>query len=316
MIPAHLTSALAMAADRAINSALRSGATAVGQKMPTGEVGFVAAFVLGAVPMIASAWKPILKPAGYSLSLMGVFTHQTPRASFVDSVGVPCQCELADLLVVVDDLTSGAQGQRWATLIQAKMAKPSGGQSLTTQRDLTQLDLLLNWPNFSLPSGFAPGLRDFGTCTHPGITRDCGRYGLIDQQPNPAWHQQAPAPVMPAAGDQLGTFLAKMMEQGQTGYGREATGLVDDWSRTVDELMRVSAGLGFTYAAGLKGLHPRGNTAVAFFVDTGDFRGPQGWWSNEPPPTGGHADEPSDFPSEGINLLRIGVARSESRSDG
>jgi len=257
--------------------------------------------------MIASAWKPILNRAGYSVSLMGVFTHQTPRASFVDSAGILRQCELADLLVVADDLTSGSQGQRWATLIQAKMAKPSGGQSLTAQGDLTQLDLLSNWPDFSLPAGFAPGLRDFGTCTLPGVALDCGRYGPIDRQPNPAWHQEAPAAAMPAGGDQLGIFLANMIEQGQVGYGREATGLADDWSRTVDELTRVTAGLAFTYAAGLKGSHPRGNTAVAFFVDTGEFRGPQGWWSGEPPPTGGHAEQPSDFPSEGINLLRIGV---------
>lgn len=315
MIPAYLTPALATAADHAINSALRTGAINVRQKTPEGEVGFVAAFLLGAVPMIASAWKPILSPVGYSVRIMGVFTHQTPRASFVDSGGHPRQCELADLLVVAEDLTAGAPGQRWASLIQVKMAKPTGGQSLTAQGDLTQLDLLLNWPHFSLPAGFAPGLRDFRNCTHLGVTQDCGRYGLIDQQPNPAWHQQVPAAVMPPGGVQFGTFLANMIEHGQTGYGREATGLHDDWSRTVDELMKVTAGLAFTYAAGLKGPHPRGNTAVAFFVDPGVFDGPRGWWSSEPPPTGGRPEQPSDVPSEGISLLRIGIARSEPRSE-
>ncbi len=308
MLPSSLTPSLESAADAAINNVLRTGAVAVNQKVPTGEVGFVAAFVLGAVPDIARAWRSILNPHGYSIRMTGVFCHQTPRASFTDTSGAPRTCELADLLVVADDLTSGSATTRWAVLVQAKMANANGGQTLSQQGDLTQLDLLSNWPAFSLPSGFAPGPRDFATCRHAGSAIECGRYGLIDGQPNPLWHQQAPAQSMPAGGDQLGTFIARMLE-GRSGYGREATGTADDWSRTVDELLKVTAGLAFTYAAGLKGSHPRGNSAVALVSapDSPTF-GPAQWRSG-PPPTGDGSERPVDGPSEGINLVHIGLTR-------
>jgi hypothetical protein len=310
MIPSTLTPSLEKAANAEINKILRTGATSVRQKKPTGEVGFVAAFVLGAVPGIASAWRPLLKPHGLSLKMSGVFCHQTPRASFTDSSGAARTCELADLLLVVDDLTTGTTTTRWAVLIQAKMAAASGGCSLTTGGDLTQLDLLSKWPGFTLPTTFAAGKRDFWTCTHAGSTIECGRYGLIDGQPNPTWHQQAPAAVMPAGGDELGTFIARMVEC-RSGYGREATGLSDDWSRTVDELMRVTAGLAFTYSAGLKGSHPRGNSSLALVASAGDPLYSM-LWASAPPPSGGRPETPLDEPpSEGINLVHIGITNTE-----
>jgi hypothetical protein len=311
MIPRHLIASLGSAANSAINGVLRTGAVSAGQATPNGEVGFVAAVVLGGVPAITKAWWPILRPAGYSVSMTGVFCHQTPRASFIDAAGKPRQCELADLLVVAEDLTSGTPARRWAVLIQAKMATPGVGQSLSSQGDLIQLGLLSHWPPFTLPPGFAPGARNFTICPHAGKALDCGQYGLVDPQPFPLWHQQAPAQAMPYGGKELGTFLAGMIESGQVGYGREATGFADDWSRTVDELMKVTAGLGFTYAAGLKGRHPRGNTSVAFSISSGDERYPSGQWHREPPPSGGRHDQAEDAPSEGINLLRIGIARIE-----
>ncbi len=312
MIPAHLTSILATAANREINSILRSGATNFGQKVPTGEIGFVAAIVLGAVPAIASAWRAILRPARYSVRMSGVFTHQTPKADFIDSAGISRNCELADLLIVVDDLTSGALSARWAVLIQAKMAAVGGGQTLSQQGDLNQLDLISRWPPFTLPASFAPGPRDFSTCTHAGAVVDCARYGLIDGQPNPVWNQQAPALVMPAGGDELGTFLAKMVENGQSGYGRQATGLADDWSRTVDELLKVTAGLAFNYAAGFKGPQPRGSSALAFVIADPDEPGlAWGQWAREVPPAHRRPDGPEDGPAEGLSFLHIGVTRSE-----
>lgn len=99
MNPASLTTRLAIAAQNAIVRSLTNGAR--GQiRPPTGEVGFVAAIVLGAVPAIATAWRPLLRPFGYSIALTGVFCHQTPRASFTDDRGNNAVCELADLLVV------------------------------------------------------------------------------------------------------------------------------------------------------------------------------------------------------------------------
>ena len=126
---------------------------------------------------------------------------------------------------------------------------------------------------------------------------------------------RAPSPVrltilhrgavsMPAGGDAFGTFIARMVEC-RSGYGREATGTGDDWSRTVDELLKVTAGLAFTYAAGLKGSQHRGVGTLAFMVDR--YPEPFGWRSSSPPPEGGRPEEPPAGPGEGINLVHIGI---------
>ena len=282
--------------------------------MPTGEVGFVAAVVLGGVPAIAAAWAPILKPAGYSVEMTGVFCHKTPEASFTDSSGISRNCELADLLIVVDDVTSGAPTGRWAVLIQAKTAAPGGGQTITKRRELTQLELLSNWPPFELPTNFPPGKRDFSSCSHPGAPIDCARYGLIGGQPNPIWHQQAPAPTMPAGGSQLGTFLANMIEDGQTSYGRKASGTADDWSRTVSDLLIVSAGLVFKYAQGFKSLQARRTTSMALVVVGRDDLGSpwSSWGKGDIPPYSGRPDgirDEDEDPGEGISVLHIGISR-------
>ncbi len=234
MIPSHLINSLATAANTAIDNVLRTGAP--GQTIPTGEMGFVAAVTVGGVYDIATAWNAILQPHNLTVKMNGVFCHQSPKVTFTDSQGHLVSCELADLLVVVEDYTATAL-RRWASLAQAKMASSRGGQTLSQPGDLRQLDLFLHWPPFTLPGKYAAGQRDFQACAHAGSHLNCGRYGLISGQPYPDWHQQSPAIVMPAGGDKLGTFLAKMVETGQTSFGREATGVNDDWSRTVDELM-------------------------------------------------------------------------------
>jgi hypothetical protein len=314
MIPSSLIPRLASAADTALRPVLKTGAVAHGQTTPTGEVGFVAAAVLGGVPAIAGAWRPILGPAGYKLRVNGVFCHQTPQATFSDTSGVSRTCELADLLVVIDDLTGGSQNRRWATLIQAKMAASSGGKTITQAMDLRQLDLYTRWPSFTLPAGYHPAPRDFSTCSYAGLAFDCGRYGLIDGQPNPLWHQQSPALAMPAGGLELGAFLAHMVEAGQTGFGREATGTSDDWSRTVEELMTVAYANVFNYAAGFSGPRSRGHTAIAFSVSDLE-QSPehvfQIIFGGEPPPSGGRPEQPDDFAPDGgaVSVLRIGIAR-------
>jgi hypothetical protein len=307
LIPTSLTPSLEAAADAEILQVLTTGATVAGQAKPTGEVGFVAAFVLGAVPEIARAWRPLLAPHGLSVRMTGVFCHQAPQASFTDSAGASQVRELADLLVVADDLTTGALSERRAVLVQAKIASTGGGKHLSGKGDLAQLDLLSHWPPFTLPAGFAPGPRDFSTCRHQGSLVDAGRYGLIERAVAD-WRQQAPAVSMPAGGDRLGTFIARMVE-GRQGYGREATGTADDWSRTVDELLKVTGGLSFTYSAGLKGSHPRGNSHLALVIARDRAEGyVSGHWASGEPPSGGRAEPSLDPPpSEGINLLHIGI---------
>lgn len=309
MVPASLTPRLASSADAAINAVLRTGAP--GQATPTGEVGFVAAIVLGAVKDIARAWRPILNPHGYSVQLTGVFCHQTPRASFTDASGNARVCELADLLVVADDLTTGSPTRRYAALVQAKMANVGGGKTLTSGGDLIQLSLMSVWPVFTLPASFGSAPRDFATCSFPGAKVDCGRYGLIEPQPSPRWEQHAPANTMPQRGHQLGTFLANMIETGQVGFGREATGTSDDWSRTVDDLMRVTASMAFTYAAGFKGSQARQNVKVAFSSPM-VFAGPQLMsWKGSAPPSGGYPGSLDEGPGgEGLSFLHLAIGRT------
>lgn len=318
MVPSHLTATLAAAADTEIDQALRHGAP--GQNSPTGEVGYVAAVVLKAVPDIAQAWRPILRPHGFSVRMTGVFCHQSPQASFIDASGIPQRCELADLLVVAEDLTAGSAGKRWATLIQAKIANAGGGATLSASRDLTQLDLMTRWPLLTLPTAYSKGARDFSTCSYTGVTIECGRYGLIETGASLDWRQQAPAKSMPAGGDTLGSFLANLIETGQRGYGREATGTGDDWSRTVDELIRVTGAQAFSYAAGFAGRRQRGHSGVAYVTAPGSFPWPHpyNWFGHGGDvslPNGGRPDGPEDFDDrpegEGISLLRIGVTRTD-----
>lgn len=314
MIPSSLIPALSVAADTAINNVLRNGAP--GQKQPKGEVGFVAAVVLGGVHGIASAWQPILHPHGYSVRISGVFCHQSPMVTFTDRSGNQATCELADLLVVVDDI-SGHNHRRWAALIQAKMAAAKGGKKITGSGDLRQLDLFTRWPSFTLPSGYNPGGRDFFTCVYPGSILDCGRYGLIAKKPNPHWHQQAPAITMPAGGDQLGTFLARMVEAGQVGYGREATGLADDWSQTVDELMTRTYASFFNYRAGFSDQQKRGYSAFAMSMPYPSlglrfYPSPYIFLDDTPPPSGGRPDRAEEeHPDGGISLLRIVISKKD-----
>lgn len=319
MIPPHLTAGLAKAADSALSPILQKGATSLGQAKPTAEVGFVAAAVLGGVTAIANAWRPILGPAGYQVYISGVFCHQTPQATFTDSTGATVSCELADLLLVVDDLTTRGSGRRWAALVQAKMASAGGGKKLSSAMDLRQLDLYSRWPLFRLPSGYRAGDRDFSTCGHGGAKVDCGRYGLIEGKPNPKWHQQAPAQTMPAGGKQLGSFLAHMVEAGQSGFGREATGMADDWSFTVEELLNATYASVFNYAAGFGSGNPqpRQVSALAFVAASHrHFPTHTIYFSDGtlldggvPPPSGGKPEVPGDpLPDfRGISVLRIGI---------
>ena len=300
MIPPQITPWLQRTANCAVMRALRF-------QVPTAhqEPEFVAAVVWGAIPEIAMYWEPIFNHAGLSAKFSAVFCHQSPMATFQDSQCNVRRCELADLLVVVDDTTSGTLVQRRAVLVQAKMAESQGGKTLTRLGDLTQLELYSTWPSFELGSGFPGGLRDFSTCLHAGKPDDCGRYGLIGGCPL-VWHQQEPAQAMPSGGVELGTFLARMVES-RSGYGREATGLADDWSRTIEDLMRITFNKVFrlsrarwTDSRGISVSLPASGNAVGLQIRGQD---------NEGGPSGRESDRFEERPGDdGISLLHVEIA--------
>lgn len=113
-------------------------------------------------------------------------------------------------------------------------------------------------------------------------------------------------------GDQLGSFLAHMVETGQVGYGHEATGLGDDWSRTVDELMTQTYSQFFNYAAGFSGPRQRGHSAFAMAISGPYDPSIFNFNSDGPPPSGGRPDELSDDERpNGISLLRIAIGTND-----
>ena len=216
--------------------------------------------------------------------------------------------------MVVDDLTAGAPSTRQAVLVQAKMTTHGGGKTLSRPRDLVQLDLYANWPPFNLPSAFRLGPRNFRKGPGVGSYHTCGRYELIEPQPAPKWRQNAPALALPAGGDELGTYLANMIQSGAHSYGRMAPGSGDYWSLTVSELLNVTGSLAFGYATGFQGRRPRKSVQVAISVPGGIHSVEPFHFRDKPLPTGGRPDGPGyeeEAEGEGISVIHIGVERAE-----
>lgn len=248
MIPSTFIPSLAASANCAVQLSLLSGAPGQSTSIRD-EPGFVAAVTLGAVPKFAPAWQSMLQPLGYKVSIVSVFCHQTPQVVF-NGPGTG-RCELADLLVVVDDLTMPGRPSRSAVLVQAKMLKASGSVSVPGQSD--QFHLYSTWPYFRFRSGaYLQHPRNFRSSACGCKTLQSGRYGLIDVVSSPPdWHQSAPNATMSATGSPpLGTFIAEMLGQRGGGFGRCCLSPPSDpWSETIDELLRVTAGMKFRHGS-------------------------------------------------------------------
>jgi hypothetical protein len=245
MVPAHLIATLGSAAYRALQPVLSTGA--IGQTRPSREEDFVAAFVLGAMPLIATAWSALLQPLGLSLTVRAIYCHGRPQVAFsrtglVANVPPSGSCELADLLLCIDD-TSGNLTTRRAALVQAKMLK--GGTVSLSGSDLVQLDLLQNWPAFTFQDpGYATRARDFTAGVSAAIATDSAAYGLIDKGASlPTWEQLAPARKLSPPGQDLGAYFAGLADSSAAATGRAAVvGASDDWSYTIDELLSFTGG--------------------------------------------------------------------------
>lgn len=287
---------------------------------PRSEVGFVAAITLGAVPGIASEWQKPLSKIGYSLKVHGVFCHAAPVVDFKGPTGSPPGCELADLLVVTDEVGStGTVQRRRASLIQAKMASQAKRVTLTGSSSKKQLHLYQNWPSFRFRESV------YGTDSYSLkriANEDAGTFGVIDRHfkkslgKSPEWTQHNPRPTPHRITTQpsFGGFLAGMIAGGSKSLGRVAyPGGTDDWSRVVDLLLRVTYNKAFTHSSTLGSLaSPRGTTAMAYLTTPEMKRGRIGrkvdhdW---RPPFDGFETIE--DDSSGGISVLRLEVSRGE-----
>ena len=245
----HLTDSeiisLANLADHEINACIRK--VGVGRRR-LGEVRAVEAMVRLGMRMVARKWRRAgLLPC--NLALQTIFTHATPKVFFVRQDGTDGFCELADLLIVIDDPHSTMLFERRrAVLVQAKLHDPPGEIKLNSGNERVQFELLSAWPSFKFQTSlYRPHGRDFNL--GPPNVSWSGEYGGIEQPPSGDWTQyhifNAPFRKKPPIGGavSLGTLLAGMLA-GRPEYGRPATPLGrDPWSETVDELLDVTFNL-------------------------------------------------------------------------
>jgi hypothetical protein len=258
---------------------------------------------------------------GFQITLHSVFCHQSPQVRFVDKSGKTQQCELADLLIVVDETASSTIKDRRAVFVQAKKFSSNGVISISApSRD--QLELYEFWPSFNFVSGpYKPVPRDFAGSGQPGSSNESARYGGIDLPPTaPLWEHIVPStnPTMQRGnGIELAEFVAGMVV-GDAGIGRAApTSGSDDSSTTVDEILSITASQSVTLTASLGAgvLHPRGVTSLARDIGYISTRRTIAGLFGEPPP-----DDGISFigrgPERGISFVHYGAGRQTSDTAG
>lgn len=274
-MPTSLFSQLAPIADTHVENTLNyRGPSMV--RAPRTEVGFVAAIVHNAVLPLVKAWQPHLKAAGLRLSVTAVFCHGAPVVEFRNPATGRTRCELADLLLVVDD-HGGSRIRRRASLIQAKMANMAGHVQLTGLSSRNQLALYQQWFVFDFVEA-AYGLK--GVDLRKGGTVGTATFGVIDRHlkhlpTNPiVWTQHAPSPTPQRVlgGQRLGSFLTGMV-CGRPRLGRRADPSAGTpWSRTVEALLSVTYSRVFRHTPTYGPLSlPRGVTAF-HYLSLGDRR--------------------------------------------
>lgn len=254
--------ALVTLADLVVEKVLAYGGSLTPR--PTGEVSAVETLTRDGFSEIAKAWDPIISTLHYRVDLHAVFVHSRPQVRWTRSDRSNRRCELADLLVVIDHRGAGHQQDRRAVLIQSKLLK--GGQIKLRGKEWVQFELLSQWPAFTFVTpGYAPNARDLLDESVCDNARNTGEYGGIDLKSKPPLCvQEMVGPGRTTmARISFGQFLVGMV-RGADQTGREAhIGGADDWSATVDELLRVTAALPITIASGV----PRGHShSLGMFV--------------------------------------------------
>jgi len=271
MLPKHLELNLAVAAYGPITNVLTHGGARTSK--PSGEVSAVRTMVLDGFDAIAAAWSPTLKAHGFRINLRAVFCHSSPHVTFqqvphpkYQKLPAVRRCELADLLIVFDHIDTTQQiDDRRAVLVQAKILK--GGVPALSGREWIQHELLGWLPQFGfVDPGYHPRSRDLKNTLPIGLPRYTTEYGFIDLSASPpTWCQWLTATTTPWFTSEvpLAFYLASMVT-GNPNYSRNAQrGGTDDWSFTVDELLRVTAARTLTKKSGVL----RGNDSVVGFIE-------------------------------------------------
>jgi hypothetical protein len=303
---------MAAIASSAIGDALRFGSQHM-TAPPRTAVGFVAAIIHRAVADIAAGWAPLCASQGLWLEIDGVFCHAAPMVRYTDTAGQQRRCELADLLIAVDTVSSGAWVRR-AALIQAKMAARSARVVMSGPSTRNQLELYQQWPFFDFEEA-AYGLKQVNF-RKGNNTAHSGTFGVIDRHliepatDPPIWTQHSawPTPHDTSHGVTLGVFLAGIVD-GRRGFGRECTPpLGTDWSKTVECLLEITFRRSFRHRPTLgnramqRGVHAPASLALR------TAQGPVGqFWVGSGAPPSFRGEEVSREPDRplGINALYI-----------
>lgn len=219
------------------------------------EEDFVASFVRVGVETMARRWEPILAPHGLRISIAGVFCHGRPQVKFQRN-SADCQVELADLLVVHSH-RSKQRTQSRAMLIQAKMS--DDGTHLLPKND-EQLHLFSVWPAFS----FVGRVLD----SRQRILKERGRgsrYALIYKgngfPEELDWPHQCPWSSCKAmnqlTSESSFASLITDMVLGKDGRTFSHSRPRGEWSRTVNDLLRVTGRRSFRAKRLWSGSNPR-----------------------------------------------------------
>ncbi|MCS0497893.1 hypothetical protein NVS89_22640 [Ancylobacter sp. MQZ15Z-1] len=229
---------------------------------------------------IAAAWAPILGAGGFQIELHSVFCHSRPHVTFAPvphpmyrGGTTPRRCELADLLIVIDyvDRREKVEDRR-AVLVQAKMLK--GAPLKLSGKEWVQHELLAWLPAFTfVDKAYDPRIRDLKGPPIVGFPRCTAEYGGIDlNNSTPEWWNLLAETTKPWCVSRLplSLFMAKMATGDYYCSRTAIRGGCDDWSFTVDELLRVTASLPITKKSDVA----RGNyNVVGFIAETSSLTG-------------------------------------------
>lgn len=321
MLPSSLAEDLSRAAEPIIAKVLALGGARSGK--PSGEVGAVRTMTLDGFDEIAAAWSPIVSAHGYRINLRSVFCHSSPQVTFqpvphpnYPSGKNPRQCELADLLIVIDhvDRLKNIDDRR-AALVQAKILK--GGAVKPKGKEWVQHELLAWLAAFKfVDHAYDPRPRRLGQAPLIGLRAQTAEYGGIDLTSSPPiWRHELTQRTAPwfHSPVSLAGYLASMAV-GAPSCGREAIkGGADDWSFTVDELLRVTAARPITHRFPVA----RGNdNVVGFIADTS----PQNYGANGAPEavygsrSGNRDGDGDDRPEGPISTIHLTLGSIDDRA--
>jgi len=97
-----------------------------------------------ALPLAAESWATLMRKQGVRARLIGAFSFGAPQVGFVDALGGPRACSLADLMIVLDDFRASSPGRR---ALLARIAAASDREANAVESPAIA-DLHDRWPAF------------------------------------------------------------------------------------------------------------------------------------------------------------------------